>query len=549
LVDFKGVEHPTMLLLKLIRRPSVSIRAAAILAGAFGCLESQAAPVPLANGLTNANSNLPAGKQFLAHGTAKGKDKFLGLHAGGKNRGFAGLGGAGRVSVDANGKLIANIGGNDTLVSLPPAAFGLLPSKSGAGAGFIAPGKLGTLSKGRPFPTFLQKPGNLQSGPGLIGVPKATLSTAGTLAIPVTTASATKISPGTLPKSPLLSPATNPIFHFAPTGTSATATSGAINPTTPATGASTGTKTNPVSTTASTSAVPLTPRTAATTTATTNAAVSNPSVVRTTSPAAPNVILDNSLGQTGTISITPNLSGANDYAVDQTAGVMMGSNLFFSFLQFNLIGGESASFNGPASVQNVLARVTNGSPSTIDGTINVNIPGANFFLINPAGVMFTSNASLNISGSFTVTTANYLKLADGHKFTAAPGPTDLTLTDAPVSAFGFLQSKSPKPVTPAITFSGGFYVLNEGTNFSAIGGNQTFNGTFLIVPGGQISLISAGNGNSTVEIPWPRPPCLFRPFPLRDRLPSKIPHSSPWSPSIRRPAIAPASSSAPTLSS
>ena len=52
--------------------------------------------------------------------------------------------------------------------------------------------------------------------------------------------------------------------------------------------------------------------------------------------------------------------------------------------------------------------------------------------------MFGQHAQINVSGSFAVTTANYLKLAGGGRFNANLGGGDV-LTSAPVSAFGFLN--------------------------------------------------------------------------------------------------------------
>jgi filamentous hemagglutinin family protein len=53
--------------------------------------------------------------------------------------------------------------------------------------------------------------------------------------------------------------------------------------------------------------------------------------------------------------------------------------------------GESATFPARIRSGNVLSRVTGGQLSTIDGLISTraatpNMPNANFFLLNPAGV-------------------------------------------------------------------------------------------------------------------------------------------------------------------
>ena len=110
--------------------------------------------------------------------------------------------------------------------------------------------------------------------------------------------------------------------------------------------------------------------------------------------------------------------------------------------------GETALFTdtgATGSIRNVIGRITGGSPSSIDGGIASTIPGANLFLMNPYGFMFGPNAWINVPGSFHVTTADYLKMADGAKFYADLGKTSVLSTE-PVSAFGFLTS-TPAPIS------------------------------------------------------------------------------------------------------
>src|SRR5437867_2575096 len=62
-------------------------------------------------------------------------------------------------------------------------------------------------------------------------------------------------------------------------------------------------------------------------------------------------------------------------------GQTRGQNLFHSFSDFNIPAGGSATFTGPASIKNVLARVTGGRPSQINGRLACDIPSANLYLI------------------------------------------------------------------------------------------------------------------------------------------------------------------------
>ena len=142
------------------------------------------------------------------------------------------------------------------------------------------------------------------------------------------------------------------------------------------------------------------------------------------------IVLDGTLGSSGALS-------GPDYVIEQTQGRTSGTNLYHSFERFNLSSIESATFTGDNSIQNIFSRVTGGSLSSIDGALNVDIPDANFYFLNPAGVIFGPNASINIDGSFNVSTADYLRFADGGRFDATH-PSQSVLSVAAPSAYGFL---------------------------------------------------------------------------------------------------------------
>jgi filamentous hemagglutinin family protein len=95
----------------------------------------------------------------------------------------------------------------------------------------------------------------------------------------------------------------------------------------------------------------------------------------------------------GRLSSAQTLVGPN-YWIGANLGKQVGSNLFHSFGQFGLATGESATFSGPATISNVIGRVTGGSTSSIDGRIQSNIAGANLYLINPSGVVFGPHATV-----------------------------------------------------------------------------------------------------------------------------------------------------------
>ncbi|BAY13820.1 S-layer family protein [Calothrix sp. NIES-2098] len=206
-----------------------------------------------------------------------------------------------------------------------------------------------------------------------------------------------------------------------------------------------------------------------------------------------------------TLNTTVSQSGDNFTIIN---GNLRGNNLFHSFSQFSIPTGGSALFDNPIDVQNIFARVTGGSVSNIDGLIRAN-GSANLFLLNPAGILFGPNASLNIGGSFVATSANSVVFADGLKFSATDtvSPPLLTISVPTGLQFG----SNPGAITvqgsghnaqlgDALQVSGlnlgtrGLQVQPEKT-LALVGGNVALDGGLLSAPGGQIELGSITSGN------------------------------------------------------
>jgi len=195
----------------------------------------------------------------------------------------------------------------------------------------------------------------------------------------------------------------------------------------------------------------------------------------------------------GRLSPAQTLAGPN-YAIGANLGRQVGGNLFHSFGAFGLNNGERATFSGPATVNNVIGRVTGGAQSSIDGTVRSTIQGANLYLINPAGVVFGPNARVNVSGSFHASSADYLRFQDGARFQAT-NPDASTLSAAPPAAFGFL-TPTPQPVTME---SGARLRTMAGGTLGLVGGPVTISGGVLRAPAGTVHVTSAaGPGEMSV---------------------------------------------------
>lgn len=198
-------------------------------------------------------------------------------------------------------------------------------------------------------------------------------------------------------------------------------------------------------------------------------------------------------------TVTP--AGSTNSIAGGTRG---GNNLFHSFKEFSVPTGSTAYFNNSLDVQNIITRVTGRSISNIDGILKAN-GTANLFLLNPNGIIFGPNASLNIGGSFLASTARAIKLSDGTEFSAiAPNPpSSLLRVNVPI---GLQYGSNPGSIvnqSRAIDSSGqivGLQVLPSKTIVIA-GGDVRLDGGTLQASGGRVEL-GGLRGRGTVGINW-----------------------------------------------
>ncbi|MEX0271684.1 filamentous hemagglutinin N-terminal domain-containing protein [Leptolyngbyaceae cyanobacterium UHCC 1019] len=232
--------------------------------------------------------------------------------------------------------------------------------------------------------------------------------------------------------------------------------------------------------------------------------------------AAQNIVTDGTLGTPAVaIPITPNgtLNNPaqpnlpalypNAYIIQEALGQTVGNNLFHSFNRFNLSNGESAVFQSGGTIRNILSRVTGGNASLIDGLIQTQSTNVNLFLINPQGIIFGSNAKLDIGGtggrgSFVATTTDSLVWGNDptRQFNArTPGGADslLTLVGDPS---GFLVGQT-RP--GAIAVNGSQLNVFPNQRLLFLGGDFTQTNGRLSAQGGQVE-IAAIAGSGTVGL-------------------------------------------------
>jgi filamentous hemagglutinin family protein len=167
-------------------------------------------------------------------------------------------------------------------------------------------------------------------------------------------------------------------------------------------------------------------------------------------------------------------------------GDRLGSNLFHSFESFSVLTGEMVLFVPPRNVDTVITRVTGTDSSWIDGQLGVR-GNADLFLLNPNGIIFGANASLNLNGSLLLTTAQGYVFEDGSQFSAiAPDAPPLLAVQTPI---GLQYGRE----SGAIAIQDSALLVDSGQSLLLAGGEIALNNAFLGVDfpdGGRIDLLS-----------------------------------------------------------
>jgi len=206
-----------------------------------------------------------------------------------------------------------------------------------------------------------------------------------------------------------------------------------------------------------------------------------------------------------------------DYVINQDLGRTAGNNLFHSFETFNVNTGESATFFSSPSIENIISRVTGDQASWIDGPLRGRLPGtdalssANLYFLNPNGIIFGPNASLDIGGSFHASTAEELEFDNGEIFNAHSIGGAPILSAAKPEAFGFLGEASIElrgtvlQSSHEIALSAGTIALLQSADMIIQGGglNVTASERVILSGGSRIDYSSYGYEENMLRVEAP----------------------------------------------
>jgi filamentous hemagglutinin family protein len=198
-------------------------------------------------------------------------------------------------------------------------------------------------------------------------------------------------------------------------------------------------------------------------------------------------VADNTLGSENS-SVTS--SDGSTFFIEE--GAERGSNLFHSFRELSVPEGGAAYFvvDNPA-IESIFSRVTENNVSNILGVLGTrtdqgsNVPSpADLYIINPNGVVFGPNASLDLGGSLVVTTADTVEFGDVGTFSVNSAEPPSPLLSVDPSAFLFSQNSIQSIVNASVTPAG-----TDASGQVLLAGLRVPNAESLVFLGGDISLM------------------------------------------------------------
>jgi filamentous hemagglutinin family protein len=181
-------------------------------------------------------------------------------------------------------------------------------------------------------------------------------------------------------------------------------------------------------------------------------------------------------------------------------GATRGTGLFHSFSEFSVGDRAAVRFLVTPQIQSIFARVTGAGVSDIQGSIGTRIDNAtlspstaSLFLLNPNGIIFGPNATLDLAGSFLATTASGVKFGGNQEFSAVNPQTAPLLTVSVPVGLRFGEKVG------AIEVNSATLATSITQSLGLIGGDVKLNDAKLTTISGQIDL-GAVEADTTVGL-------------------------------------------------
>ncbi len=134
--------------------------------------------------------------------------------------------------------------------------------------------------------------------------------------------------------------------------------------------------------------------------------------------------------------------------------------------------------------------VTGSNPSNILGILGV-LGNANLFLINPKGIIFGTNAQLDLGGSFVASTADSIVFDNDFEFSASdPQAPPLLTINIPL---GLQFGKTPGTIINRSIGEGDGLQVQSGKTIALVGGDVLMESGKIDAPGARIELGSVAS--------------------------------------------------------
>lgn len=198
----------------------------------------------------------------------------------------------------------------------------------------------------------------------------------------------------------------------------------------------------------------------------------------------------------GTTQTSVEISGDADFTI--LGGQLVNDILIHRFSDFSVPESGSATFRAIPDTQIIVGQVTGNSVSFIEGTIRVD-GSSDLLLINPNGIIFGQDSSLDLSGSFLASTARGVKIGE-EPLDTEESSSHLLKINLPI---GLQFDENPGNIINRSSANstegelGGLRVPSQQT-LALLGGSVIIENGLLSAPNGKI-IISSFSGGASVN--------------------------------------------------